>query len=108
MNPTLIQAAVLVAAVLVLLAVARKVQLRLELSRAKHRSLAGHSKISRRLARFVPDYEYSPSEVFRVDSPPAEVAAAREAGFTRLTELFAQRSRNTAQVAAEIATSLSD
>ena len=32
--------------------------MRLQLSRAKHRSLAGHARMSRRLARLVPFYEY--------------------------------------------------
>ena len=35
-----------------------KLKTRLELSRAKHRSLAGHARMSRRVAALVPFYEY--------------------------------------------------
>jgi kynureninase len=41
-----------------------KIQARVALSRAKHRSLAGHSKMSKLVARLVPHYE------FDVGSPP--------------------------------------
>ena len=37
----------------------RKMQVRLRLSRAKHPSLRGHSKMSRRVAKLVPFYEYT-------------------------------------------------
>ena len=37
---------------------------RLELSRAKHRSLAGHARMARRLAGFVPFYEYDEDRFF--------------------------------------------
>ena len=36
---------------------------RLQLSKAKHGSLAGHARIARRIASFVPFYEYEPGEV---------------------------------------------
>ena len=35
-----------------------KLKTRLELSKAKHRSLTGHARMSRMLASFVPYYEY--------------------------------------------------
>ena len=41
-----------------------KLRLRLQLSRAKHRSLTGHARMARRFARLVPFYEYDESEVF--------------------------------------------
>ena len=44
---------------------------RLQLSRAKHRSLAGHARWSRRFAALVPFYEYGESEFFAADSAPA-------------------------------------
>ena len=50
---------------------------RLELSRAKHRSLDGHSRWARRLARLVPFYEYDAARFFSVDGAPEEVAARR-------------------------------
>ena len=36
----------------------RKLQVRLQLSRAKHRSLTGHARMARRFASLVPFYEY--------------------------------------------------
>jgi len=86
----------------------RKAQIRLQLSRAKHRSLAGHSKWSRRLARLVPFYEYSEAEIFSVDGAPAEIAAKRREAFMRLAALFNQRFAKTAAATASIASGISD
>jgi glutamate-1-semialdehyde 2,1-aminomutase len=91
-----------------LLAAFRKAQLRLELSRAKHPSLAGHSKMSRRLAALVPFYEYDESQFFTADHAPQEVAASRRTAFMRLASLFAQRYAKTAALSAEIRGGLSD
>ncbi len=52
----------------------RKLQLRLELSSAKHRSLAGHARWSRRLAKLVPFYEFDEAEFFTADDAPREIA----------------------------------
>jgi glutamate-1-semialdehyde 2,1-aminomutase len=101
-----ITAAAIAAAALALLL--RWSWLRLQLSRAKHRSLAGHARWSRRFARLVPFYEYGESEFFRVDGAPDGIAAARHDGFGRLTELFRARFAKSAGLAAEIADSVSD
>lgn len=93
---------------LVLLFALRKAQLRLQLSRAKHRSLAGHSRWSRRFAALVPFYEYSESEFFTADSAPADVAGQRRAGFMRLAALFAQRFEKTASLTAGLQSGVSD
>ena len=52
----------------------RKLKARIELSRAKHRSLAGHSCMSRRVAALVPFYDYDEETVFRSDGAPGEIA----------------------------------
>jgi glutamate-1-semialdehyde 2,1-aminomutase len=93
---------------ILLLFVLRKAQLRLQLSRAKHRSLAGHARWSRRFAALVPFYEYAESEFFAADSAPAEVAANRRAGFMRLAALFAQRHEKTASLTASLQSGVSD
>ena len=54
-----------------------KIKTRLELSKAKHPSLAGHSKMARRFARLVPFYEYDEERFFSVDDAPDEIAARR-------------------------------
>ncbi|HME37837.1 MAG TPA: aminotransferase class III-fold pyridoxal phosphate-dependent enzyme [Steroidobacteraceae bacterium] len=86
----------------------RKLQIRLQLSRAKHRSLTGHSRMARRFAALVPFYEYDESQFFCADTAPANIAAARRAGFMRLAALFAERFKKTAELTAEIAGGVSD
>jgi glutamate-1-semialdehyde 2,1-aminomutase len=79
-----------------------KLRARLQLSRAKHRSLAGHSRMARRFASVVPYYEYDAEHFFRADGAPENVAAARRAGFMRLSATFAERFRETADLTDEI------
>jgi glutamate-1-semialdehyde 2,1-aminomutase len=80
-----------------------KVQPRLELSRAKYRSLAGHSKMSRRVAALIPFYEYNEERFFCCDDAPAEVAAQRRRGFMALAKLYEARFAKTrAQTSAAV------
>src|SRR5947207_13904383 len=65
-----------------------KLRRRLELSQAKHRSPAGHSRMARRLAGLVPFYEYDEARFFCADGAPAEVAQCRRTGFERLSALY--------------------
>jgi glutamate-1-semialdehyde 2,1-aminomutase len=95
-------------AAILLIGFARKLQLRIELSLAKHRSLAGHSKLARRVAQLVPFYEYEGERFFAVDGAPAEVAARRRAGFMRLAKLFEHRYPRSAALTAELRNGLSD
>jgi glutamate-1-semialdehyde 2,1-aminomutase len=85
-----------------------KLYVRLQLSRAKHRSLAGHSRMARRFASAVPFYEYDETQFFRADAAPENVAAARLEGFTRLAAVFAERFRETADLTDEIVDEVSD
>jgi glutamate-1-semialdehyde 2,1-aminomutase len=86
----------------------RKLQLRLQLSRAKHRSLTGHSRMARRFASLVPFYEYDESQFFGTDGAPEDIVAARRAGFLRLSKVFAERFKKTAELTGEIAGGVSD
>jgi glutamate-1-semialdehyde 2,1-aminomutase len=86
----------------------RKAYVRLQLSLAKHRSLAGHSRMSRRFASWVPFYEYDESSFFGVDSAPPQIVAARRAGFMRLAAQFAARFQKTVEQSAELAGRISD
>ena len=81
---------------------------RLELSRAKHPSLAGHARIARRVAGLVPGYAYDDERVFTSDGAPADIAARRRAGFARLAALYAQRFPKTLALTAEARERLSD
>src|ERR1700729_2737859 len=88
--------------------VAPKVKARLALSRAKHRSLSGHSKMSRLVARLIPFYEFDIDDFFRSDGAPAEVAAQRHDGFFRLAALTKDRFAKSRQMTSEAAGHISD
>jgi glutamate-1-semialdehyde 2,1-aminomutase len=81
---------------------------RLELSRAKHPSLAGHSRIARRLAPLVPGYSYEDGRFFRSDGAPDEIEARRRAGFSRLSILYRDRFSRTLRLTEEAKQGLSD
>ncbi len=85
-----------------------KLKDRLALSKAKHRSLSGHSRMARRLAAMVPFYEYDERRFFRVDNPPEDIAARREAGFMRLSQLYRERYAETARLTDEVKDGISD
>src|SRR6478736_5558451 len=85
-----------------------KLQARLALSRAKHRSLTGHSKMSKMVARLLPHYEFDIDEFFRSDSAPADIAMQREDGFFRLAGLYQHRYAKGRQMTAEAAERISD
>jgi glutamate-1-semialdehyde 2,1-aminomutase len=81
---------------------------RLQLSRAKHRSLTGHSRIARRVASLVPFYKYDEARFFCSDDAPADVAARRRAGFMRLSDLYRTHFAETSRRTAEASESISD
>jgi glutamate-1-semialdehyde 2,1-aminomutase len=85
-----------------------KIQARLALSRAKHRSLTGHSKMSKMVARLVPYYEFDIDNFFATDGAPREIAMQRQDGFFRLARLYAERYPKGRQMSAEAANRISD
>jgi len=85
-----------------------KLKGRLALSKSKHRSLSGHARMARRLAAMVPFYEYDERRFFRADDAPDEIAARREAGFTRLAEMYRERYPNTVRLTEEVRDGVSD
>ena len=91
MNDTTLLASLGVAALAAAAALLPAAQQRLALSRAKHRSLAGHSKLARRVARRLPFYDFGPDRFFDSDVAPREVAAQRQAALHHLATLFEQR-----------------
>lgn len=96
---------ILTGVLLVLIALAAK---RLLLSFAKHPSLAGHSKMSRRIAKLIPFYEFQGNAFFRVDHPPHSVAEARQEGFENLSRLYKGRFKKSYKHAAKVKDSISD
>jgi glutamate-1-semialdehyde 2,1-aminomutase len=81
---------------------------RLELSKAKHRSLEGHAGIARRVAALVPFYEYDERRFFCSDNAPPEIAGHRRDGFMRLANVFATRFHETGRCMAKVVNSISD
>jgi glutamate-1-semialdehyde 2,1-aminomutase len=93
---------------IVALVLLRKLQVRLRLSAAKHRSLTGHSRMARRFAALVPFYEYGDDRFFRADDAPDAVTANRRMGFMRLVGIFEQRFAKSAALTAEVQEGISD
>ena len=84
MNPTWITLAVLTA---LLPSVHRRVQL----SRAKHRSLAGHSRMAKRLARWLPGYSFDEAAFFGSDDAPTDIQALRREAFFSIAKTLQTR-----------------
>jgi glutamate-1-semialdehyde 2,1-aminomutase len=81
---------------------------RLRLSQAKHRSLAGHARMSRWLAGFVPFYDYDEDRFFCSDGAPEEIAARRREGLASLSALYKTRFAETIKRTAQASESISD
>ena len=85
-----------------------KLQARLALSRAKHRSLTGHSKMSRTVARLLPYYEFGIDDFFCSDGAPPEIAKRRHDGFFALAGMYSERYARGRQMTAEAGERISD
>jgi glutamate-1-semialdehyde 2,1-aminomutase len=96
-----------VAAVFALLIIG-KAKARIELSLAKHRSLAGHPRTAKRIAAFVPRYAYDEEEALAIDGAPSDVVAGRKLALTALTAQCQQRYPRSFQASLEAAEGLSD
>ncbi len=59
---------------------------RLDLSRAKHPSLTGHSRMSKRVASWLPGYEFNQEKFFACDDAPKLIAQQRENSFYSLAQ----------------------
>lgn len=81
---------------------------RIDLSRAKHRSLAGHSRMAKRLARWLPGYAYDETEFFACDGAAPEVVARRRAAFEALATGLASRHPKTLAMTAQAREGLAD
>ncbi len=97
-----------VAGVAAIAAAFPRIKRRLELSRAKHRSLAGHSRMAKRVARQIPFYEYDEARFFNADGAPDDLVALRRQGFANLAELFRTRFARSAALAGEASEGISD
>jgi len=81
---------------------------RLELSRAKHPSLAGHARMARRVATLLPFYQYDDGRYFAADGAPDEIVQRRRADFERLAELCHVKYPRTLELTVEATGLISD
>src|SRR5882757_9844702 len=96
------------AAVVGTAAIFPKLRARLALSRAKHRSLTGHAKMSRLVARLIPFYEFDINDFFQSDGAPPEIATQRQDGFFRLARLYHERFARGRQMTLQVSERISD
>ena len=106
MEPTTFAFSALVLAALAVLG--PRAKRRLELSRAKHASLTGHSKMAKRVAGLLPGYAYDEARFFGSDGAPAEHQRLRRAGFQKLASLYNERFPKSAALTAQASAGLSD
>ena len=81
---------------------------RLDLSRAKHRSLAGHARWSRGIASLLPFYAFDEDAAFACDDASDEVAERRRAALSRLSATFQARFAATRALTDEARAGISD
>jgi glutamate-1-semialdehyde 2,1-aminomutase len=84
------------------------IRARLRLSLAKHPSLRGHAKWSRRIARLVPYYSFGSDRFFNSDGAPPDVVVRRRTGFDRLIQQVHTRAPKSLEVGAALEHSISD
>lgn len=81
---------------------------RLALSRAKHPSLTGHSRLAKRVASLLPGYAYDEVRFFGSDGAPADVIARRREGFVRLAAQLNSRHARSIAATQQARESISD
>jgi glutamate-1-semialdehyde 2,1-aminomutase len=108
MQPHILTYALYGLAALALAWAVAKAKRRLDLSLAKHPSLTGHARMSRRIASLIPFYDYDESRFFTSDDAPPDIAGRRRAGFARLASLYEQRFPKTRLATAKVRHSISD
>ncbi len=87
---------------------ARWLRARLLLSSAKHPSLRGHARLARRVARWVPFYEYDEAGWVGCDGAPPEVQQQRRQAFDRLASYFQTRAPRTLAAGAGLGAAVAD
>lgn len=93
---------------LLVLSLIKKVYIRLRLSRAKHPSLRGHSKWSRKIAKHIKFFDYSLAQFFSADGAPEHIALQRQGGLKQLTEKTTRQSVKTIEQLKGLSNSISD
>ena len=94
--------------ILIFVYLIRKTHTRLQLSMAKHPSIAGHSKLSRRIARLLPAYHISADKFYSIDGAPEEIQEQRKSSIERLATYFSEAMPQTIAAGNELKNSVSD
>ncbi|MDT7928795.1 aminotransferase class III-fold pyridoxal phosphate-dependent enzyme [Tepidimonas sp.] len=74
---------------------------RLQLSRAKHPSLAGHVRMAKRVARALPAYQWQAPQAFALDGAPPPIVQQRQAAWQALGERLRERAPRTLALTAQ-------
>lgn len=104
----LARSVVLLLVVVAALYLVRALHRRLLLSRAKHPSLRGHSRMAKRFARLVPSWSFDEERFLDADGADAAVVARRRAGFDALAKRFQKRSPTSIAMLERLAEGVSD
>ncbi len=91
-----------------LAALAPSIYRRFQLSRAKHPSLAGHSRMAKRLARLLPGYHFDDQVFFKCDNAPFEIENLRRTAFFKIAEVLKVRHPLSIQATAAARENISD
>jgi len=94
--------------ILLALYILRKIQIRLRLSMAKHPSLTGHSKMSRRVAKIVPTYHIEEDKFFCSDNAPDNIKEKRKAGFDKIAAHFSTTMEKSIAAGEQLENNVSD
>jgi glutamate-1-semialdehyde 2,1-aminomutase len=101
---TLTLSAVALASALLL----KKLHQRLQLSMAKHPSLGGHLRMSKRVAKWIPAYSYIGDDWFAADHAPLDVVHQRKQALQVLAQSLHSRSPQTLAMSAQAKPMISD
>ena len=81
---------------------------RVQLSKAKHRSLTGHSRMAKRISRLIPFYDYDETKFFSADDAPYEIVQKRINGLDALSDFFQKNYATSTALTKQAAVSISD
>lgn len=92
----------------ILVYVLNRIRIRLQLSKAKHPSLRGHSKWSRRITSKIPYFSYNESHYFTCDGAPEHIALQRKEALHNLATNVNQACSKTIDYCSKLEKSISD
>jgi glutamate-1-semialdehyde 2,1-aminomutase len=95
-------------AIMIALGISTLMYQRIQLSRAKHRSLSGHSRIAKKLTKIFPGYHFDDDMFFKCDKAPKEIENSRRAAFYKISDTLNSRHPLTLEVSMHSRDDISD